>query len=67
MGENMKKTTIRASKGKVCRRVLDNFIFWKKINLGYTYCTGRKKLEEPLLCHTEHFEEISKTVKEVNA
>lgn len=66
MGGNMKKTTIRASKGKVYRRVLDDVIFWKKINLGYTYYTGGKKLEEPLLCHTEHFEEISKPVKEVN-
>lgn len=62
----MENKVIKASKGKVFRRISDGFIFGKEINLGYTYYLGGKKLEEPLLELPEHFEEIDEPVVEVN-
>ena len=62
----MEDRIIKASEGKVFRRISDGFIFGKEINLGYTYYLGGKKLEEPLLELPEHFEEIDEPVKEVN-
>ena len=62
----MKERMIKASEGKVFRRISDGFIFGKEINLGYTYYLGGKKLEEPLLELPEHFEEINEPVMEVN-
>ena len=62
----MENKIIKASKGKVFRRISDGFIFGKEINLGYTYYLGGKKLEEPLLELPEHFEEIDEPVMEVN-
>ena len=62
----MKERIIKASEGKVFRRISDGFIFGKEINLGYTYYLGGKKLEEPLLELSEHFEEIDEPVMEVN-
>ena len=62
----MEYRTIKASEGKVFRRISDGFIFGKEINLGYTHYLGGKKLEEPLLELPEHFEEIDEPVKEVN-
>ena len=62
----MENKIIKASKGKVFRRISDGFIFGKEINLGYTYYLGGKKLEEPLLELPEHFEEIDESIMEVN-
>lgn len=60
----MEDRIIKASHGKVFRRISDGFIFGKEINLGYTHYLGGKKLEEPLLELPEHFEEIDEPVKE---
>ncbi len=62
----MEDRIIKASEGKVFRRISDGFIFGKEINLGYTHYIGGKKLEEPFLEVPEHFEEIDEPVKEVN-
>ena len=62
----MENKVIKASEGKVFRRISDGFIFGKEINLGYTYYLGGKKLEEPLLELPEHFEEIDESIMEVN-
>ena len=62
----MEERIIKASEGKVFRRISDGFIFGKEINLGYTHYLGGKKLEEPLLELPEHFEEIDEHVMEVN-
>lgn len=62
----MEDRIIKASEGKVFRRISDGFIFGKEINLGYAYYIGGKKLDEPLLEVPEHFEEIDEPVKEVN-
>lgn len=62
----MEDRIIKASEGKVFRRISDGFIFGKEINLGYTYYLGGEKLEEPLLELPEHFEEIDEPVVEVN-
>ena len=62
----MEERIIKASEGKVFRRISDGFIFGKEINLGYTHYLGGEKLEEPLLELPEHFEEIDEPVKEVN-
>lgn len=60
----MENRIIKASEGKVFRRISDGFIFGEEINLGYTYYIGGEKLEEPLLELPEHFEEIDKPIKE---
>ena len=60
----MEDRIIKASEGKVFRRISDGFIFGKEIRLGYTYYLGGKKLEEPLLELPEHFEEIDEPVRE---
>ena len=62
----MEDRIIKASEGKVFRRISDGFIFGKEIHLGYTYYLNGKKLEEPLLELPEHFEEIDEPVREVN-
>ena len=62
----MEERIIKASEGKVFRRISDGFIFGKEINLGYTHYIGGKKLEEPLLELPEHFEEIDELIREVN-
>ena len=54
----MEDRIIKASEGKVFRRISDGFIFGKEIHLGYTHYLGGKKLDEPLLELPEHFEEI---------
>ena len=61
----MEDRIIKASKGKIFRRISDGFIFGKEIHLGNTYYLGGKKLEEPLLELPEYFEEIDEPVKEV--
>lgn len=60
----MENRIIKASEGKVFRRISDGFIFGNEINLGYTHYIGGKKLEEPLLELPEHFEEIDEPVME---
>ena len=60
----MEYRTIKASEGKVFRRISDGFIFGNEIHLGYTYYLGGKKLEEPLLELPEHFEEIDEPIVE---
>ena len=62
----MEERIIKASEGKVFRRISDGFIFGKEINLGYTHYIGGEKLEEPLLELPEHFEEIDEPIREVN-
>lgn len=62
----MEDRIIKASEGKVFRRISDGFIFGKEVHLGYTYYIGGNKLEEPLLELPEHFEEIDEPVMEVN-
>ena len=62
----MEERIIKASEGKVFRRISDGFIFRNEINLGYTHYLGGEKLEEPLLELPEHFEEIDEPVMEVN-
>ena len=62
----MEDRIIKASEGKVFRRISDGFIFGKEIHLGYTHYLGGKKLEEPMLELPEHFEEIDEPVREVN-
>lgn len=62
----MEDRIIRASEGKVFRRISDGFIFGKEINLGYTHYIGREKLDEPLLEVPEHFEEIDEPVEETD-
>ena len=60
----MEDRIIKASKGKIFRRISDGFIFGKEIHLGYTHYLSGKKLEEPLLELPEHFEEIDEPVME---
>lgn len=60
----MEDRIIKASEGKVFRRISDGFIFGNEINLGYTHYLGGEKLAEPLLELPEHFEEIDEPVKE---
>ena len=60
----MEDRIIKASEGKVFRRISDGFIFGKEIHLGYTHYLGGKKLEEPLLELPGHFEEIDEPVRE---
>ena len=61
----MENKIIKASEGKVFRRISDGFIFGNEINLCYTYYLNGEKLEEPLLELPEHFEEIDEPVEEV--
>ena len=60
----MEDRIIKASEGKVFRRISDGFIFGKEIHLGYTYYLSGQKLDEPLLELPEHFEEIDEPVRE---
>ena len=60
----MENRIIKASEGKVFRRISDGFIFGKEISLGYAYYINGKKLEEPLLELPKHFEEIDEPVRE---
>ena len=61
----MENKIIKASEGKVFRRISDGFIFGNEINLGYAYYLNGENLEEPLLELPEHFEEIDEPVEEV--
>ena len=61
----MEDRIIKASEGKVFRRISDGFIFGNEVSLGYAYYLNGENLEEPLLELPEHFEEIDEPVKEV--
>ncbi len=52
-------TIIKASEGKVLRRISDGRMFSNEIYLGYTYYLGGIKLVEPILELPEHYEEIN--------
>ena len=58
----VKTTVLRASEGKVLRRISDQKVFGSELWLGYTYYLGNKKLDEPLLELPEHYEEIDMKV-----
>lgn len=60
----MENKIIKASEGKVFRRISDGFVFGEEINLGYAHYIDGKKLEKPLLELPEHFEEIDKPIME---
>lgn len=60
----MENKIIKASEGKVFRRISDGFIFGNEINLDYTHYLNGKKLDKPLLELPEHFEEIDEPVEE---
>lgn len=59
----MENKIIKASEGKVFRRISDGVIFGKEISLGYTHYLNGEKLDEPLLELPEHFEEIDEPVE----
>lgn len=61
----MEDRIIKASEGKVFRRISDGFIFGNEVSLGYAYYLNSENLEEPLLELPEHFEEIDEPVEEV--
>lgn len=54
----IKTTVLRASEGKVLRRISDQKVFGSELWLGYTYYQGNKKLDEPLWELPEHYEEV---------
>lgn len=56
--KEIKTTVIKASEGKLLRRISDNWIAGKEIYLGYTYYLGGRKLDQPLLELPEHYEEV---------
>ena len=60
----MEDRIIKASEGKVFRRISDGFIFGNEVSLGYAYYLNGENLEEPLLELPEHFEEIDEPVEE---
>ena len=60
----MEHITIKASEGKVFKRISDGFMFGNEITLGYTYYIGGEKLEQPLWELPEHFEEIDTPIEE---
>ncbi|WP_294505706.1 hypothetical protein [uncultured Bacteroides sp.] len=62
----VKTTVLRASEGKVLRRISDQKVFGSELWLGYTYYLGNKKLDEPLLELPEHYEEIDIPENESN-
>lgn len=54
----MDKRVLRASEGKVFRRISDNFICGEEVYLGYAYFIGGVKLDVPKLEVPEDYEEI---------
>lgn len=56
--KEIKTTVIKASEGKLLRRISDNWIAGQEIYLGYTYYLGGRKLDQPLLERPEHYEEV---------
>ena len=60
----MEHITIKASEGKVFRRIADGVIFGNEITLGYTYYIGGVKLDEPHWERPEDFEEVDEIQEE---
>nr|WP_302829776.1 hypothetical protein [uncultured Bacteroides sp.] len=56
--KEIRTTVLKASEGKVLRRLSDGWIAGQEIYLGYTYYLNGIKLVEPLLELPEHYEEI---------
>ncbi len=54
----VKTMVIKASEGKVLRRIADQMISGEEVYLGYTYYIGGVKLDEPKLETAEDYEEI---------
>lgn len=49
---------IKASEGKILRRIADKVIFGPEVSLGYTYFLDGRRLDKPFLEKPEHYEEI---------
>ena len=64
MSNNMEHTTIKASEGKVFRRIADGVIFGNEITLGYTHYLNGKKLNSPKWEVPSDFEEIDELKEE---
>lgn len=56
--ETIEIIKLKASEGKVLRRILDNQIFGTEIYLGYVYYLGGAKLAQPIKEIPEFYEEI---------
>ena len=65
MSNNMEHITIKASEGKVFRRIADGVIFGNEITLGYTHYLNGKKLDSPKWEVPSDFEEIDEPKEEV--
>ena len=64
MSSNMEHITIKASEGKVFRRIADGAIFGNEITLGYTHYLNGKKLDSPKWEVPSDFEEIDEPKEE---
>ena len=58
-------TVVKASDGKVLRRVGTDEIYGNEVVLGYSYYTNGEKLAEPHLDSIEDFEEVDAPQEEV--
>ena len=65
MLNNMEHSTIKASEGKVFRRIADRVIFGNEITLGYTHYLNGKKLDSQKWEVPSDFEEIDEPKEEV--
>ena len=65
MSNNMEHITIKASEGKVFRRIADGVIFGNEITLGYTHYLNGKKLDSPKWEVPSDFEEIDEPKDDV--
>ena len=61
----MEHITIKASEGKVFRRIADGVIFGNEITLGYTHYLNGKTLYSPKWEVPSDFEEIDEPAEEV--
>ena len=60
----MEHITIKASEGKVFRRIADGVIFGNEITLGYAHYLNGKKLDSPKWEVPSDFEEIDEPKEE---
>lgn len=60
----MENKIIKASEGKVFRRISDGTLYGKEISLGYSYYINGVKLAEPHLDVPEDFEQIDESIRE---
>ena len=58
-------TVVKASEGKVLRRVGTDEIYGNEVVLGYSYYKDGERLAEPHLDRAEDFEEIDEPQEEV--